>query len=145
MEQALFDELFNCLKILEKQILEFPHIGSQNRHHFKSPELINEKFDMLINRKGHLNIDNLTYLMRSKRHGLMVRLDMTGPPHVGLNGVDIDTPHVHIFDEEHYNGTQVEPLNKISDEEIINELHDSLVAFLLYNNVDIKNTTMPLT
>lgn len=63
---------------------------------------------------------------------------MTGPPHVGLNGIDIDTPHVHIFDEDHYNGTQVEPLNKISDEEIINELHDSLVAFLLYNNVDIK-------
>lgn len=56
---------------------------------------------------------------------------MTGPPHVGLNGVDIDTPHVHIFDEDHYNGTQVEPLNKISDEEIINELHDSLVAFSL--------------
>ena len=64
LEQALFDELFNCLKILEKQIFEFPHIGSQNRHHLKSPELINEKFDMLINRKGHLNIDNLTYLMR---------------------------------------------------------------------------------
>lgn len=52
MEQALFDELFNCLKILEKQILEFPHIGSQNRHQLKSPELLNEKFDMLIIEKA---------------------------------------------------------------------------------------------
>lgn len=139
-QQEEFDMLFSCLKIIDEDKLNFPEVGSQNYHNLYKYQNKEEKFKLLINRKGHLNKQNLTYIMNSQRlKGLLVRLDMTGPPHIGIDGKKIDTPHVHIFDKNHNFGSIVEPLSRISNIIIKNELRDSLEAFLVYNNVDLKN------
>lgn len=143
-QQEEFDMLFSCLKIIDEDKLNFPEAGSQNYHNLFKHLDREEKFKLLINRKGHLNKQNLTYIMNSQSFkGLLVRLDMTGPPHVGLDGNEIDTPHVHIFDKNHNFGSVVEPLADISNIAIKNELRDSLEAFLVYNNVDLKNINIP--
>lgn len=80
----------------------------------------------------------------SKRFGILVRLDMSGSPHDDRFGNSVDTPHVHIFDEEHNNGRWAIPLSDLSDSEIIFELYDSLVLFLKYNNVKIDNVKIPM-
>ncbi len=36
---------------------------------------------MIINRKGHIRKDNLTYIMFSKKIGQMIRLDVSGSAH----------------------------------------------------------------
>ena len=36
-------------------------------------------------------------------------------------------------------GTIAVPLSDISDYEIVSELHDSLIAFFIYNNVERKD------
>lgn len=64
---------------------------------------------------------------------------MSGSPHMNIDGSDIPTPHVHIYDEKHADGTIAVPLSDISDYEIVSELHDSLIAFLIYNNVERKD------
>ncbi|MBC9808209.1 DUF6978 family protein [Carnobacterium maltaromaticum] len=140
-EDELFFELFNCLKVLGgTKKVRFPDFGSQSKYKIFKLNEYEEKFNLLINRKGHLDPNKLTYIMSSKSlGGLLVRLDMAGPPHTGIDGIDIPTPHVHIFDEEHNYGSIVEPLSELSNHDIVDELYDSLIAFLLYNNVETKN------
>ena len=77
----------------------------------------------------------------------MVRLDYSGSPHDNRdsdgNITIIETPHVHIFSDEYNNGAKAISLDDLSDYEIINPLRDSLIAFMLYNNVNINNISIP--
>lgn len=144
MENEKFNELLLIVKYLQKNKIDFPDYGTQNIHTIIAENEFNNKFQLVINRKGHLRRDNLTYQMMSKRFGILVRLDMSGSPHDDRFGNSVDTPHVHIFDEEHNNGRWAIPLSDLSDSEIIFELYDSLVLFLKYNNVKIDNVKIPM-
>lgn len=144
MEQSIFDELLNCLKMLEKRDILFPEYGKQKRYKLFGDSTIERDYQPFVNRKGHDRDDCLTYVMQSPTFGLMVRLDVTGPPHEGLNSEMVDTPHVHIFDEHHNFGKLVEPLSAISNKTLQEELRDSLMAFLEYNNVDLNDVQIPL-
>lgn len=124
------------IKIVKNNKIEFPEYGQQNFHFLTEKKDKIEHFKLLINRKGHLRRDNLTYQFTSVKSGNLIRLDMTGAPHDDRFGQEIQTPHVHIFDELHNNGRWAIPLVEISDDEIINELHDSLIIFLRYNNIE---------
>lgn len=137
MEQEIFDLLFNCRKMIEDTLLSIPDQGSQRKYQAKNIDDENESFSLVINRKGHLNKNTLTYLS-SSRFGVMVRLDMRGAPHN-----DVETPHVHIFDEIHNNGRDAIHLSKLTDITILEDIYDSLSFFLEYNNfeeIDIDTT-----
>lgn len=144
MENEKFNELLLITKYIQKNKIDFPDYGTQNTHAIFAENDINNKFQLIINRKGHLRRDNLTYQMMSKKFGVLVRLDMSGSPHDDRFGNSVDTPHVHIFDEEHNNGRWAIPLSDLSDSEIIFELYDSLIIFLKYNNVKIDNVKIPM-
>lgn len=144
MEQSIFEELLSCLKLLEKRAISFPEYGKQKGYKIFGESNIEKDYQLIVNRKGHDRDDCLTYVMQSATFGLMVRLDVTGPPHEGLNSEMINTPHVHIFDEQHNDGKLVEPLSAISNTALEEELRDSLMAFLEYNNVDLNDVQIPL-
>lgn len=132
--KLLFEDLLNCVKYFEKKIVEFPDAGKQKKYQLYRRKNKKEKFTLFINRKGHLNLDNLTYQMMSKTLGVMVRLDWNGAPHD-----NIATPHIHIFDEEHNYGKIAVPVEEI-DMDLATELQDSLVYLLDYTRVDYKDT-----
>lgn len=143
MDNKKYEELLKLIKIFEKRRIEFPDYGKQNFHNLIARDNNQLTFRLLINRKGHLREDNLTYQMESKEYGILIRLDMTGPSHSSTSGKLVNTPHVHIFDESHNDGKRAIPLSEINDQDIINTLHDSLLVFLLYNNVSIDDIEIP--
>ncbi|HFI0042468.1 TPA: hypothetical protein ACGO8N_001877 [Streptococcus suis] len=139
MDQVYFDELLRCLKILKNNSLEFPELGTQNKHGVYKQDDASEQFELVINRKGHLNKSNLTYLMRSKSlNGILVRLDCNGTPHN-----DVPTPHIHIFDEEHDFGRIAIGLEDI-EADLAHDLMESLIYFLDYNNVHHVGINIPM-
>ncbi|GFK24924.1 DUF6978 family protein [Tetragenococcus halophilus] len=143
MEDKKYNELLELIKLLRKNTIEFPDNGKQNSYKLTAKDNISLTFELLINRKGHLRENVLTFLMKSENDGIMVRLDMTGPPHASKEGVLLDTPHVHIFNEKYNEGKWAVSLSDIDDENIIYKLHDGLNVFLKYNNVETKNVSIP--
>lgn len=134
--QFIFDDLFNCIKKFEKRIVEFPDSGNQNKHNLYRETDRNDKFTVIINRKGHLNLDNLTFQLMSKTYGTMVRLDWNGATHD-----DVPTPHIHIFDDDHDNGRMAIPLDQSLDA-FVQELFDSFTYFLDYNNIEWEGVSI---
>lgn len=138
-DDILFQELLKCVKILNSRSVAFPEQGSQNKYQLmrKSDESV--QFSMIINRKEHLNKNNLTYQMISHTlKNVLVRLDCSGAPHN-----DVPTPHIHIFDREHDFGRKAIGLQDI-EADLANELLESLYYFLDYNNVDYTGVSLPL-
>lgn len=144
MRDDVFEEILSCIKILNGKKLLIPDNKTQHYNYFYRFGDIKEKYKMLINRRGHVREEPLSFSFFSEKHGYLVRLDMTGTPHEDMFGNELETPHVHIFDETHDNGKKVVPLSQITNEEIINELYDSLVAFLQYCNADLTNIEIPI-
>lgn len=107
-------------------------------------EDLSENLNMLINRKGHIDKNKLTYIMNSKILGQMIRLDMSGTSHIGFEGEDIPTPHVHIFDDAHNQGKIAVPLSSICNTPLGEELIESLFFFLKYNNVSMEEISIPI-
>lgn len=136
-----FKSLFKMQKILDNKFF-IPDAGSQYRQNLSCPDN-QENFNMIINRRGHINKGKLTYIMNSNSIGNLIRLDMTGPSHIGFDDKNIPTPHVHIFDEEHNFGNIVVPLSELSND-TITEIFDSMGFFLWYNNVEINNLEIPM-
>lgn len=134
MEPETFDMLFKCLKILEETMIKFPEFGTQKNYSAVKHDDEREVFNLMINRKGHLNEDYLTYQLTS-RYGILVRLDMDGSPHEDREGNLVDTPHLHIFDEENGFGKFAVSLSDVVELNIIKDLYDSLSCFMEYNNI----------
>ena len=63
----------------------------------------------------------------------MIRIDISGQEHDG-----VDTPHVHIFDEEHENGRIAIPLSDLPNYDPTDDVVKSLYEFLKYNEFDTK-------
>lgn len=137
MNQFEYDTLINCVKILKETILEFPDRGNQSKHDVQKKDDKNVKFELIINRKGHLNQDNLSFLLKSSG-GLLVRLDCSGAPHE-----DVPTPHLHIFDEEHDNGRIAVGLEEV-DFEFAKDLFESISYFLDYTNIEQPSISLKL-
>lgn len=96
-----------------------------------------EKFRVLQNRKGHRRNNNLTYILFYKQNNIMIRVDINGQRHEG-----VDTPHVHIFDEAHCNGLKAIPLSKLSNYAPTDDIVQSLYEFLKYNNFDTNGLSI---
>lgn len=57
-----------------------------------------ESFLLDINRRK-ININRYTYMNRVRTVVILARLDVEGPPHRNPDGIDIATPHIHIYRE----------------------------------------------
>lgn len=143
MDDSTFNLLFECLKILQDRLLKIPSHGKQDSYQASKHDNENETFDLIINRKGHLNDKYLTFQLNS-RHGILIRLDMNGQPHENINGELVETPHVHIFDIAHDKGRMAVPLSALSDLELIENIEASLLFFLEHNNIQRPNITEEL-
>lgn len=144
MNDDILQEIIKCLKILKSNSLNIPENRQQAYTIFANTYNEEDIYKLLINRKGRVRENPLSYTFFSEKLGRMIRLDMTGSPHEDINEKLIETPHVHIFDEAHNNGKIVEPLNYITDQDLIHELRDSLIAILEFCNVDINNIQIPI-
>lgn len=78
--ELYFEDLFNILKNIMGTEFNLPTFGSATRYKMIAPDN-QENFEMIINRKGHIRKDNLTYIMFSKKIGQMIRLDVSGSAH----------------------------------------------------------------
>jgi hypothetical protein len=58
-----------------------------------------EAFVIDVNRKGTLKLTKCTYQERYAVIEILVRLDIDGPVHENPDGVEVPTPHVHMFRE----------------------------------------------
>ncbi len=138
MEDELFQQLFLCRKIIIDTLIKLPPQGEQSTYAARKIDDESEEFQVIVNRKGHLNPDNLTYQLIS-RYGILVRIDMSGAPHE-----DVDTPHVHIFNEEYDNGRIAIALQEIKDVSLLQDIYDSFTFFLQYNNIKEVDIDTPL-
>lgn len=75
----------------------FPHLGGaasiplvsgDRREHF-----------LLDLRRGRIDLAKGTYQNRARQVVVLVRLDFGGPPHRNPDGVEIGSPHLHIYRE----------------------------------------------
>lgn len=134
MDEFTYKRLMECIKILNNNILEFPEQGEQNIHFAYNLKNKKEKFELLINRKSHYNPDYLTLILRATNNGTLVRFDINGQTHN-----DVETPHVHIFNEKYDFGTKAIPLSQIADFNLNLSLRDALLIFMDYTNVSTRN------
>lgn len=138
-ETIYFQQLLETIKIFQETYIELPTIKNQKKCEVISKYDENEKFVLIINRKGNKNVKNLSFLINSKTYGKrMVRLDMNGAPHDNPDGVVVPTPHLHIHDEKHRDGKIAIPLETVNDKEFLNELYDSMMFFLEYNCIEVN-------
>ena len=129
MDEFTYKRLIQCLKILNNNILEFPEQGKQNVHYAYNLNNRKEKFELLINRKSHYNPDYLTLILRSTNNG-----DINGQIHN-----DVETPHVHIFNEQYDFGRKAIPLSNIADFDLNLSLRDALLIFMDYTKISTSN------
>lgn len=134
MDEFTYKRLIQCLKILNNNILEFPEQGKQNIHYAYNLNNRKEKFELLINRKSHYNPDYLTLILRSTNNGTLVRFDINGQIHN-----DVETPHVHIFNEQYDFGRKAIPLSNIADFDLNLSLRDALLIFMDYTKICTSN------
>lgn len=65
--ELYFEDLFNILKNIMGTEFNLLTFGSATRYKMIAPDN-QENFEMIINRKGHIRKDNLTYIMFSKKN-----------------------------------------------------------------------------
>jgi len=145
MKQKLIDELLQCLKMIEHHHSTFslPSKGFEKKMNLKST---NHYFLVDVNRKG-IKKHQFTLQLRSASYKdyPLIRLDITGPPHLNPEGDFryagelIPCPHIHIA-EEKYAAKRAYPLNDnyakmyLTNDQLKN-LVEILKAFLEYCNV----------
>lgn len=130
------DKEYTYLHELPKELDDIIHIAApktqskmQGHGKFESKE----RFTVFQNRKGHHRKNNLTYLLKCN-NGIMIRIDINGKVHE-----HVPTPHVHIFDKSHNEGSKAIPLSDLKNYPYLkDDIEKSLKAFLTYNNFEIK-------
>ncbi|VEG63208.1 MULTISPECIES: DUF6978 family protein [Staphylococcus] len=141
MEDELYQSLLNKVKVFEKKVLQLPMVGQQTKYGLIHLIDENEKFILIINKKGHRNKDNLTIILNSKSvHATMVRFDVNGSDHINPpNKERIPTPHLHIFTEKYKNGGIAIPLSELVDTQIIKDISEALEFFVGFSNINMDD------
>ncbi|HJA22826.1 MAG TPA: hypothetical protein H9958_01180 [Candidatus Limosilactobacillus intestinavium] len=137
MKNSDYNYLHKLPKIINRNHLFCAPYGEQTSFNGNGTLDTSEKFRVVQNRKGHRRNNNLTYILFYKQNNIMIRIDINGQRHEG-----VETPHVHIFDEEHSNGLEVIPLSKLPDYTPTDDIVQSLYEFLKYNNFDTKGLSI---
>ncbi|CBL91481.1 MULTISPECIES: DUF6978 family protein [Leuconostoc] len=139
--QQLFTQLKQLAKLVEGNSVTVPAFSKESRTLLKDKATRNSKFDLIINKKGHRNKDIFSLVIMSSNYPdkIMMRLDYSGSSHKG-----VETPHVHIFDEQHDFGSKAISLQNLSSI-MINQYMDALTWFLKENSVDMSGVQIQET
>lgn len=133
MDNKDYNYLHNLPKSTNKDHLFCAPFGEQTSFNGTGTLDPTEKFRVVQNRKGHRRNNNLTYILFYKQNNIMIRVDINGQRHDG-----VETPHVHIFDKKHNNGLKAIPLSKLPNYDTTDDIVQSLYEFLKYNNFSTK-------
>lgn len=137
MEDNKYIKLHQYPKVLNQTHLYCAVQGTQEAYNghavFKSSEI----FRVIQARKGKRRKNDLTYVLMYKKSEIMLRIDLIGATHNG-----IDTPHVYIFDQEHSDGFDAIPLSNLNNYNPTNDVVQSLYDFLQYNNFETKEISI---
>lgn len=138
IDNQKFNELLNLEKSCNDSMLDVAPMREQTKYGITAIFESKQTFVALMNRKGHIRTDNLTFIMRSKTSGTMMRYDVSGADHNGL-----PTPHLHIFDSLHHNGRDVITGDQLGDLKVDTTSPDllikSLERFLQFNHVALDH------
>ena len=133
MDNKDYNYLHNLPKSTNKDHLFCAPFGEQTSFNGTGTLDPTEKFRVVQNRKGHRRNNNLTYILFYKQNNIMIRVDINGQRHDG-----VETPHVHIFDKKHNNGLKAIPLRNLHNYDETDDIVQSLYEFLKYNNFSTK-------
>ena len=115
-------------KLVDNQTITFPQSGE-----YKGLDVISvdgkEKFIIDINRAGRISIAKCTYQKRYRKEEILLRLDISGPPHTNPNGETIVCPHLHIYKEGYSDRWAYQLPSDFSNSE---DLISKLIEFLEY-------------
>jgi hypothetical protein len=99
LSQQRADELIampkRCADLLP---IKFPLPGETLRFDVES-EGASESFILDVNRKGRIRLTKCTYQERYAVIEILLRLDVDGPPHENPDGVEVASPHLHVYRE----------------------------------------------
>ena len=99
LTQTKADELLAMVKqLLEMLPIHFPLSGELLQLELKSEDG-RESFTVDVNRRGKIKLSKCTYQERYAVVEILLRLDIDGPTHENPDGVEVPTPHLHIYRE----------------------------------------------
>lgn len=140
MDIQTYNYFIKKIKVFKAKVLTIAPPGDQSRHNLYNHVDKDEKFTLIVNRKGHRNLHNLTILLNKvTKNEILVRFDVNGSDHQNPDGTIIPTPHLHLYNDEYDNGGIAIPLSEVSDTSLIKELDDSLEFFMNYTNIKKEN------
>ncbi|MCI2170125.1 DUF6978 family protein [Schleiferilactobacillus perolens] len=141
IQHEKFVQLWRLLKQFDNESISLPLFGEQTTYSCSGLFQPAQHFEVLMNRRGHIQRKKLTIIMRSTSSGIMFRYDVVGAPHG-----TISTPHLHVFDSEHNQGKRVlygAELGILNvDPTNIDYLMIALGKFLDFNNVEITSVVV---
>ncbi len=91
-----------------------------------------ESFVLDVNRKGKIKLTKCTYQERYAVVEILLRLDVDGPPHENPDGVEVPSPHLHVY-REGYGDKWAEPIPATFGD--TSDLVQTLQDFMQYCNV----------
>ncbi len=99
LNQQEADELFKMQKHVDgDNSFSFPVLqGGRLEIKLNSSDK-KEKFLLDINR-GRIDLRKITYQNRARKVTILIRLDLSGPPHQNPDGEIIPCPHIHYYKE----------------------------------------------
>lgn len=130
MENSEYNRLHILPKKLNKHSIYCAANGKQEKYNGQGVFNKNEKFTVIQARKGKRRKNTLSYVLLYKSE-IMVRVDINGAAHHG-----VETPHIHIFDENHNQGDTAISISNLKQYDPTDEIIQSLIEFLNYNNFD---------
>lgn len=137
LTQSEVDYLLEALKVIvNKGIFSMPRAGERKEFDVISEDR-KERFIIDINRAGRINLRKQTLQERYRKTEILLRLDVSGPPHTNPNGETISCPHLHVY-REGFGAKWAHPVP--ADLIISDDVFSTLISFLEYCNV--TNTHM---
>ena len=91
----------------EPDPIMFPNPGEDLRRDLISRDG-RERFSLDVSR-GSIKVSKCTYQERARAVFVLVRVDLSGPPHTNPDGATVSCPHIHLY-REGYHDKWAEPL-----------------------------------
>lgn len=133
-DQNEIERLLNLLKNIaeDNRVIRFPTLGTQSNISVESVDRPVERFRIVINRKPKIS-GRCSFLEIHGKNGVLLRLDIVGPPHTNPDGTSVSCPHIHIAREE-YDTSWAYQLNTYGIA-TFDDLVTQLYEFMRYCNI----------
>jgi len=133
------NELIEMLKQIKekKRVIRLPSLGEQSSIQIKSVEKPVQTFRIVINRKQKIS-GNYSFLEIHGNNGLLLRLDIIGPPHTNPDGTKVPCPHIHIA-RDYYDDSwayEFSPPDVSNFDSLVSQLYEFMVHCHIINTQD---------